>query len=109
MDVRQYYRRIREAEASLEGPYLLIVSLETPDGGKAGSVSEVTREIAAKMIVEGRAVPATKDEQVLYQQREATAKKKAEATELARRVQVAIISESDLQASGLNKKPSIGK
>ena len=106
MDVRQYYRKIHEAENSLQDQYPLMVSLETTDGGKAGIISEVSREVAAKMLVEGRAVPATQEEQDLYRERQAAAKKKAEAAELGRRVQVAIISESDLHASGMSKKPS---
>ena len=105
MDVRQYYRKISEAERSLEGQYFLMVSLETSDGGKAGFVSEVSRDVAAKLIVEGRAVVATQEEQDLYRERQAAARKKAEGADLARRVQVAIISESDLHASGMSKKP----
>jgi hypothetical protein len=105
VDVRQYYRKVREAESSIQEQYPLMVSLETTDGGKAGMVSEVSREIAAKMIVEGRALPATQEEQDLYRERQAAARKKAESAELARRVQVAIISESDLHASGMSKKP----
>ncbi len=106
MDVRQYYRKVREAESSIQGEYPLMVSLETTDGGKAGVVSEVSRDVAAKLIVEGRAIPATQEEQDLYRERQAVARKKAESAELARRVQVAIISESDLHATGLSKKPS---
>ena len=109
MDVRQYYRKVREAELTIEGQYPLMVSLETTDGGKAGIVCEVTREIAAKLMVEGRAVPATPEEQEIYRARQAAAKKKADSAELARRVQVAIISEQDLHASGMAKKPSGGK
>ena len=109
MDVKQYYRKIREAESGIQDEYPLMVSLETTDGGKAGVMSEVSRENAAKMIVEGCAVLATQEEQELYRERQAAAKKKVEAAELARRVQVAIISESDLHASGMSKKPSSGK
>jgi hypothetical protein len=106
VDVKQYYRKVREAEISIQEEYPLMVSLETSDGGKAGVISEVSREVAAKMIVEGRAVVASPAEEQQYRQRQAAAKKSVEAAELARRVQVAIISESDLQASGLGKKPS---
>ena len=106
MDVRQYYRKIREAENSILEPYPLMVSLETTDGGKPGLISEVSRETAAKLIVEGRAAIATQNEQELYRERQAAARQKAQSAEMARRVQVAIISESDLQASAINKKPS---
>jgi hypothetical protein len=108
VDVRQYYRKVREAENSILEPYPLMVSLETSDGGRAGIISEVSREAAAKLIVEGRAVPATVEEQVLYREKQAAARERAESADLARRVQVAIISEADLHASGMNKKPSSG-
>lgn len=106
MDVKQYYRKVREAEIGIQEEYPLMVSLETTDGGKAGIVSEVSREIAAKMIVEGRAVLATAEERELYRERQAVARKKTEAAELARRVQVAFVTEADLHASGITKKPS---
>ena len=106
MDVRQYYRKLREAEITISEPYPLMVSLETTDGGKPGILSEVSRETAAKLIVEGRAVPATLEEQELYRERQFAARQKAENAEMARRVQVAIISESDLHVSGTGNKPS---
>ena len=53
MDLRQYFKKIRETEAALTEPFPLVVSLHTEDGGKPGMVSEVSREVAAKMIVEG--------------------------------------------------------
>jgi hypothetical protein len=93
MDLRQYFKRIRETEASLAEPFPLIVSLETPEGGKSGAVSEVPREIAAKMLVEGRAVLATEKEKQAYVERQLSAKKAAEKAELARRLQVAIITD----------------
>lgn len=41
MDVRQYYRKIREVEADLRETYPLVISLETSDGGKAGDRKSV--------------------------------------------------------------------
>jgi len=55
MDLRGYYQKIREVEATIADAYAVIVSLETPDGGKAGTQTEVTRSLAAKMIVNGLA------------------------------------------------------
>lgn len=106
MDVRQYYRKVREVESNLQDQYPLMVSLETSDGGKAGVLSEVSREIAAKTIVEGHAVLATQEEKERYRELQAAAQKRVEKAELARRVQVAIISESDLQAADPGTKPS---
>ena len=99
MDLKQYFRKLRETEDSLTEPYLVIVSLETSDGGKAGSMCEVPRTVAAKMIVERRATLASIEQKELFFQQQEAAKKAAEKAELARRVQVAIIADSDLQAT----------
>jgi hypothetical protein len=79
----------------LTDEFPLMKSLASPDGGKPGTFSEVSREAAAKMLVEGRAVLATEDEKKAYLEQQAARKKAAERAELARRVQVAIISEPE--------------
>ena len=98
MDLKQYFRKIRQVEASLTEKYPIIVSLETPDGGKPGMVSETTRETAARLIVEGRAVLASEEEKEMYRAQQLCARQAAEKAELARRVQVAIISDRDLKS-----------
>lgn len=107
MDLRQYFRKLREIEESLTESYPVVVSLETSDGGKAGALCEVPRSIAAKMILERRAALASVEQKELFLQQQETARKAAEKAELARRVQVAIITDSDLQVAGtktVNKK-----
>ncbi|MFL6465529.1 MAG: hypothetical protein ACJ73N_14105 [Bryobacteraceae bacterium] len=99
MDVKQYFRKMREIEVSLTEPYPVVVSLETSDGGKAGAVCEVPRSVAAKMILERRATLASIEQKELFFQQQETARKAAEKAELARRVQVAIIADPDLQAT----------
>jgi hypothetical protein len=99
VDVKQYFRKMREIENGLTEPYPVVVSLETSDGGKAGMVCEVPRSVAAKMIVERRAALASIEERELFFQQQEAAKKAAEKAELARRVQVAIITDSDLQTT----------
>ncbi len=98
MDVKQYYRKLREIETTMSEPYALVVSLETSDGGKAGMVSEVSREMAARTIVEGRGVIANEQEKQAYLERQTAGKKAALKAELAKRVHVAIISDPDLPA-----------
>jgi hypothetical protein len=95
VDLRQYFKKIRETETALTEAFPLLVSLETSDGGKPGTISEVSREVAAKMIVEGRAALASESEKQAHLERQAAHKKAAERAELGRRVQVAIISEPD--------------
>ncbi|MGI8960624.1 MAG: hypothetical protein ACR2IV_12825 [Bryobacteraceae bacterium] len=97
MDLKQYFRKIRQIEATLSETFPLVASLETADGGKPGLVSETSREVAAKMIVEGRAVLASEEEKEFYREQQACAKAAAEKTELAKHVQIAIVSDRDLK------------
>ena len=62
MDVRAYYQKIRKVEAEIPEPYVVVVSRETPDGGKAGVLTEVSRALAAKLIVEDQAAQATPEQ-----------------------------------------------
>ena len=55
MDLRAYYQEIRDVEAKIPGPCAVVVSVATPDGGKAGTLTEVPRRVAAKMLVDGTA------------------------------------------------------
>lgn len=111
MDLKQYFRKIREVESSLMEPDALIVSLDTADGGKAGTVSEVRSHIAAKMIVEGRAALASDEQREEFRVQQQNGKKAVERAEMAKRVQVAILSDSDLQYLPEKKGngPSAGK
>jgi len=66
MDLRVYYQRIRKIEAGLKDPYAVIVSRETPDGGKRGVKTEVPRALAAKLIAEEKADLATPEESAQF-------------------------------------------
>jgi hypothetical protein len=102
MDVRQYYRKLREIESGIAEAYVRVTSLETSDGGKPGVVSEVSREQAAKLIVEARVMISTDDEQKAFFAKHAAEKKAFEKAEMARRLQVTIVSAPD------EKEPKAG-
>ena len=36
MDIRVYFQKIREIERNIQEPYVVVISLETPEGGKPG-------------------------------------------------------------------------
>jgi hypothetical protein len=55
VDVRIYYQKIRDVEAKIPQSSVKVISLQTPDGGKAGLITEVPRRVAAKMVVDGTA------------------------------------------------------
>lgn len=62
MDLKVFYQKMRKLEQEIVKDHVVVVSLETPDGGRPGIRTEVTRENAARMIVEGRCRLATKNE-----------------------------------------------
>src|SRR5580704_12893325 len=66
MDLRVYFRKLRGIEAELPDPYVVVVSLETSDGGKPGTRTEVPRYLAAKLIVEDQATLATPEEAAIF-------------------------------------------
>jgi hypothetical protein len=76
MDLRQYYAKIRQLEGSLEGDFIVVVSCETPDGGRAGVASEVPRALAAKLIVEQQVRAATDEERREFHRRRAATRRK---------------------------------
>jgi hypothetical protein len=98
MDVRVYFQKVRQTEASIGEPQPVVVSLDTPDGGREGVKTEVTRALAARMIVDGNARIATAEEAAEYRQKTAEAKQAAEQAAAAGRIQIAVVSESDLRA-----------
>ena len=95
MDVRQYFRKLREIEAGIAEPFTFITSLENPDGGRPGVISEVSRELAAKLLAEGRAVLSSDGEVKEFQETQVAKKMAFEKAEMAKRVQVTIVSDSE--------------
>jgi hypothetical protein len=97
MDLRLYYQKVRELERSFKASFPVVVSQETPDGGTAGVRTEVPIHIAAKMIVDGRAVLASEKEAQEFQEQKTADKKAADQLQAASRMQVKVMSDSDLQ------------
>lgn len=67
MDLRAYYQKIRQVEAEMADAAVVIVSRETVDGGRGGMKTEVTRAVAARLIVEEKADLATPEEAEAFQ------------------------------------------
>ena len=66
MDLKVFYQKMRKLEQEITSDHIVVVSLETSDGGKPGIKTEVSRENAARMMVEGRCRLATKSETAEY-------------------------------------------
>ena len=97
MDLRAYYKKLREVEETLTGQHLIVVSLATPEGGKEGVRTEVPRSVAAKLLAEGRARVATNEESLEFYESHREAREKHQQEEVARRLQVTVIPSQDLR------------
>lgn len=93
-----YYQKLRKMEQEITEEHVVLVSHETADGGRAGQKTEVSRFEAAKMIVEGRARLATKEEAAQFHKAGSDAKRSADQAALASKLQVNVISETDMRS-----------
>ena len=96
MDLKRYYQNIRDLESSIQEAFAVVVSLETPDGGQPGTMTEVIPRVAAKMVVDGIARLASPEEARHHRDAQSEAQRKAAQAALANRVQLSVISTSEL-------------
>ena len=97
MDLKRYYQKIREIESTVTDKFAVIVSLETADGGRAGTLTEVLPRVAAKMVADGVARLATQAEAQLLQVQQAEAQRQAEQLATVQRVQLSVLPTSELE------------
>ena len=98
MDLKVYYRKLRQIEQELAEEFVVVKSLATPDGGVAGRLTEVARSLAAKMAADGLAVLAEKAEAALFRERVAEEKKQEEQKRASAKIQFNVLTDSDLRA-----------
>jgi len=96
MDLQVYYQKIRSIEAKITDEFPLLVSVDTSDGGKGGTKTEVPRRIAAKLLIEGQARLATKEEAKAHREGVAEAKRSADRAAAAAKLQLTVLSTSEL-------------
>lgn len=105
MDLRLFYQKLRKIEQEITEPHVVVVSNETPDGGRAGQKSEVARAVAAKLIVEGRARLASAGEVTEFRAGVELARQDAEQKAMAQKIQVNVVSEADFRAIKSASRP----
>lgn len=98
MDLKGYYRKIREAEARLEDEYPILRSRATEEGGKAGRLVEVTRPVAARMVVDGIAELAGAEEAAEYRAESVRAREQEQERRRAEQIQFTILAERDIES-----------
>jgi hypothetical protein len=99
VDLRSYYKKVREAEATLTGNEAVLVSLATSEGGKEGVRTEAPCAIAARLIAEGRARIATEEEAAEFRRGLREGREQYEQDEAARRVQIVMVPAKDVRKS----------
>jgi hypothetical protein len=105
MDLKVYYRNVRKIEEQIDGADAIIVSCETPDGGRAGVLSEVPKRMAAKLVTDGCARIASEESAMAYRERLEQIRQQALEERAANRVRVAVIPESELKAKRGVQRP----
>jgi hypothetical protein len=98
MDLRAFFQKLRKIELEIVDPHVVMVSNETPDGGRAGQLAEVSRSNAARLILEGHAHLASAEESAEFRAAARKALEEAQQRLLADKVQVNVISDADLRA-----------
>jgi hypothetical protein len=96
MDLQLYYQKIREFAATIDEEFPVVVSRETADGGKNGTLTEVPSRLAAKMVVEGTARLAKPKEAEVFRQEQAERKRVADQEAAVSKVQLTVLSTDDL-------------
>lgn len=86
MDLRMFFQKVKQAENEIPQAHVLVVSNETSDGGKAGTVTETERSTAARLIVEGKARLACEEEIAQYKAAQDTVRRHAEEQMLSSKV-----------------------
>ncbi len=106
MDLKHYYQKIRDLEVKITDAFAVVVSLETPDGGKAGTMTEVPPRVAAKMVVDGAARLATLEEAKRLREQQAEAQRAAEQAAAASKVQLTVLPTAELNRLRAAARPS---
>jgi uncharacterized Fe-S cluster-containing radical SAM superfamily enzyme len=98
MDLRKFYQKLREAEQAIVEAFPVVVSHETPDGGRAGQTVEVSRAIAARLVVEGKGHVAVGEELAAHNDAVAQALQEAQKKAMAEKIQIKVVSDADFRS-----------
>ncbi len=98
MDLKDYYGNIRQKMSELKGEYVVVVSEATPDGGREGVLTEVTKFVAVKMVVDKRAKIASEEQAAEFYKALRTAHEEVKAEEERGKMAAEIMSRAGLDA-----------
>jgi|SRR5579859_189036 len=96
MNLKTYYQKIRDIEQTIIEPYAVLESNETTDGGKEGLLTEVPRQLAAKMIADGRARLAPEHAIRHFHEHNSAAKRTAEQEAITSQMRMMSVPAADI-------------
>ncbi len=97
MDLKLYFHKVRTIEATIAGEHAVVVSMETTDGGRPEQMSEVSREVAAKLAAQGRARLANEEEAREFKAAAENSRRAIEERSMRERIQVSLMHAADLK------------
>ena len=106
MNVKVFYQKVRELEAAITADYVVVASLATLDGGKAGVKSEVSRHAAARLIADSKATLATPEEAEEYYRIRNEERARAEQVAISNQFHVALVSDIERGSVRIAPKPT---
>lgn len=106
MNLRDFYKQVRDLESTMPDKDCVVVSLRTPDGGIAGVASEAPRSVAARLIVQGKARLATEQEATAHRTSVAEEHRRVAEERSLSKPSLTVLSDGDLRLlrSALKKK-----
>jgi hypothetical protein len=105
-NIKEKFAYIRRLIQEIREPFVVIYSLATPDGGRAGVLGYVAREIAARLIANERARLATDGEIADYFAEDERRRQAYEDEIQASRMHIAVVKEARRR---LTRKPGKGE
>ena len=96
MDLKAYYTKVRETAARYPNKDVVVVSRATADGGKAGVFTEVPKEVAAMMVVEGTADAAAEHDAEAFRQARTIEKQRVEREQAAAKMPLSVVTTAEL-------------
>jgi len=90
MESREFFRRARKLAAEIGKPFVVVSSKETSDGGRAGVLTYVSAQTAARLIVKDLAELATPQQTAAYFEADQQRRTLFEAEQMRHRIHVAL-------------------
>jgi hypothetical protein len=104
---KKYWDEVADMAASIQDEFVLVVSRSTRNGGRAGSISEVDRHTAAKLVVDGSHVLAAEEQALEYRAAQEKRIEDSKREAAARRLQVEVIERNLAGLSTMTAPPAV--